>query len=103
VKPVSASYSASSCPACGLREHRLGGGAPAALPSGAEVADAAAHDLAVVPGDQSSWLDAQRAEAKALVRETQRLTNSSSLPALTRQVVCVYGISMSPSLWRSQH
>jgi CBS-domain-containing membrane protein len=33
------------------------------------VADAAAHDLAVVPGDQSSWLDAQRAEAKALVRE----------------------------------
>ncbi len=28
----------------------------------------------------------------------QRLTNSSSLPALTRQVVCVYGFSISPSL-----
>src|SRR5712691_11886844 len=28
----------------------------------------------------------------------QRLTNSSSLPALTRQLVCVYGFSISPSL-----
>jgi hypothetical protein len=28
----------------------------------------------------------------------QRLTNSSSLPSFTRQVVCVYGFSISPSL-----
>jgi len=68
------------------------------------VADAAPHDLAVVPGDQSSWLDAQRAEAKALVREirSQAVTRASSANSATTAAKILRRAGVSPAGARIQ-